>query len=162
MSLPGIIDAWAQLPTRPDQLVPEVRRLLERSGTAAVLDRAVAKDLSRRYPDAARMAGELEEVLAIETSRSGQATGEVTTILRTLPGVAQRRVPWRTRHPARWIASIALLAVIVAIVLFLAVGSTHRGSGVGSDVVSRGLQPVQLLEPVRVLGPGVEEQADAR
>lgn len=38
MSEPGLIDAWAQLPTRPDQIVPEVRRLLERSGTAAVLD----------------------------------------------------------------------------------------------------------------------------
>lgn len=33
----GIIDAWAQLPLRGDQLVPEVRRLLERSGTAEVL-----------------------------------------------------------------------------------------------------------------------------
>lgn len=44
MSLPGIIDAWAQLPTRPDQLVPEVRRLLERSGTDAVLDRGVEVD----------------------------------------------------------------------------------------------------------------------
>jgi len=37
-----IIDAWAQLPTRPDQLVPEVRRLLERSGTSEVLATGVA------------------------------------------------------------------------------------------------------------------------
>ena len=40
----------------------------------------------RRYPDAASMVADLEEVLAIEASRSGQATGEVTTVLRTLPG----------------------------------------------------------------------------
>jgi uncharacterized protein len=41
MSGPGIIDAWAQIPRRSDQLVPEVRRLLERSGTAAVLGTGV-------------------------------------------------------------------------------------------------------------------------
>ena len=54
---------------------------------------------SRRYTDAASMVADLEEVLAVEASRSGQATGEVTSVLRTLPGSAQRRVPWRMRHP---------------------------------------------------------------
>ena len=43
-----------------------------------------------RYPDAASMVADLEEVLAVEASRSGQATGEVTTVLRTLP---RRRAP---------------------------------------------------------------------
>jgi serine/threonine-protein kinase len=115
------------------------------AATAAVLDRSVAKDLSRRYPSAASMAADLGEVLAIETSRSGQATGEVTTILRTLPGRARRRVPWRMRHPVRWVASIALLAVIVALVLVLAAGRAHRGTG-APDVVSHGLQPIQLSQ----------------
>src|SRR3981081_544789 len=88
--------------------VPDVQTLRPElsAATAAVLDRAVSKDVSRRYADAAGMAGELEEVLAIETSRSGQATGEVTTILRSLPGGAGRRVPWRMRHPVRWVVSI--------------------------------------------------------
>lgn len=36
-----IVDAWAQLPRRAGQLVPEGRRLLERSGTAAVLQTGV-------------------------------------------------------------------------------------------------------------------------
>jgi eukaryotic-like serine/threonine-protein kinase len=128
--------------------IPDVQALRPElsAATAAVVDRAVAKDLSRRHPSAASMAGELEEVLAIETSRSGQATGEVTTILRTLPGGARRRVPWRMRHPVRWVASIALLAAIVALALALALGRAHRGTGVGSDVLSRGLQPVQLSQ----------------
>src|SRR5437588_2233349 len=97
--------------------VPDVqeRRPEVSAATAAVLERAVAKDLSHRYPDAASMAHELEEVLAIETSRSGQATGEVTTILRALPGGAGRRVPWRMRHPGRWIASLAVIGVAVAV-----------------------------------------------
>jgi eukaryotic-like serine/threonine-protein kinase len=128
--------------------IPDVRALRPElsAATAAVLDRAVAKDLSRRHPSAASMGADLEEVLAIETSRSGQATGEVTTILRTLPGRAQRRVPWRMRHPARWVASIALLALIVAVALALVAGRAHRGTGVGSDVVSHGLEPVQLSQ----------------
>jgi serine/threonine-protein kinase len=128
--------------------VPDVQALRPElsAATAAVLDRAVSKDVSRRYPDAASMARELEEVLAIETSRSGQATGEVTSVLRTLPGGARRRVPWRMRHPARWIASLALIAVGVAVALFVAAGRTHRGTGVASDVVAHGLQPVQLSQ----------------
>jgi tRNA A-37 threonylcarbamoyl transferase component Bud32 len=116
------------------------------AATAAVLERAVAKDLSRRYPDAASMAAELEEVLAIETSRSGQATGEVTTVLRSLRGPARRRLPWRMRHPARWAASLAVLGAIVALVLVLAAGGAHRGTSVGSDVVSHGLQAVSLSQ----------------
>ena len=56
------------------------------AATASVVDRATAKDLAQRYPDAASMVADLEEALAIEASRSGQATGEVTTVLRTLPG----------------------------------------------------------------------------
>jgi eukaryotic-like serine/threonine-protein kinase len=128
--------------------IPDVQALRPElsAATAAVLDRAVAKDLSRRYPSAASMAADLGEVLAIETSRSGQATGEVTTVLRTLPGRARRRVPWRMRHPAPWVASIAVIAVIVALVLVLAAGRAHRGTGVGSDVVSHGLEPVQLSQ----------------
>ena len=38
-------------------------------------------------------------------------------MLRTLPGSARRRLPWRMRHPARWVASLALLGAIVAIAL---------------------------------------------
>ncbi|MCW3056420.1 MAG: serine/threonine protein kinase, partial [Solirubrobacterales bacterium] len=103
-------------------------------------------DLGVRYPDAATMAGDLEDVLAVEASRSGQATGEVTTVLRTLPGRARSRLPWRMRHPARWIASLALIGVIVAIALVLAAGRTHSGTGVQSGVGSRGLIPVQLSQ----------------
>jgi eukaryotic-like serine/threonine-protein kinase len=115
------------------------------AATAAVVDRAVSKDLTRRYPDAASMVTDLEEVLALEASRSGQATGEVTSVLRTLPGSARRRLPWRMRNPARWFASLALLIAIVAIALVLAAGETHRGAGPPPNLESRaGLEAVQL------------------
>ncbi len=127
--------------------VPDVQLLRPRvsATTAAILDRATAHDLDRRYPDARSMVSDLEEALAIEAARSGQATGEVTTVLRTLPGTARRRVPWRMRHPARWAISLALLVAIVAIVLVIAAGRAHKGTGVPQDVVSRpGLSAVSL------------------
>jgi eukaryotic-like serine/threonine-protein kinase len=129
--------------------VPDVQLLRSdvSATTASVLDRAVAKDLAVRYPDAASMVADLEEVLAVEASRSGQATGEVTSVLRTLPAPARRRLPWRMRHPARWAASLALLGAIVAIALVAAGEQAHRGTGVAPDVRSgAGLQPVPLSQ----------------
>jgi eukaryotic-like serine/threonine-protein kinase len=117
------------------------------AATASVLDRAVAKDLAHRYPDAASMVADLEDVLAIEASRSGQATDEVTTVLRTLPGPARRRLPWRMRQPARWAISLALIAAIVTIAFVVAAGRTHRGTGVAPGVHSQpGLQAVPLSQ----------------
>ncbi len=117
------------------------------AATAAAVDHAVAKDLGLRYPDAASMVAALEEVLALEASRSGQATGEATTVLRTLPGRARRRVPWRMRHPARWAGSLAVLAAGVALALALAAHQAHRGTGVAGEAQSRaGLVQVQLAD----------------
>jgi eukaryotic-like serine/threonine-protein kinase len=117
------------------------------AASASVLDRALAKELAHRYPDAASMVADLEEVLAIEASRSGQATGEVGTVLRTLPGTARRRVPWRMRHPARWASMLALLGAVVAVVLVALAGKTHRGTGVAPEISSQaGLRPVPLSQ----------------
>jgi eukaryotic-like serine/threonine-protein kinase len=127
--------------------VPDVQlaRTEVSAATASVVDRATAKDLARRYPDAASMVADLEEVLAIEASRTGQATGEVTTVLRTLPGTARRRLPWRMRHPARWAASLALLAALVALGLALALNGAHRGISPHVDPPS-GLTAVPLAQ----------------
>ncbi len=103
---------------------PEVSAAL-----ASIVDTATAKHQDDRYADDAELIADLEDVLAIETARSGSATGEVTTVLRTLPSRAQRRIPYRLRHPA-------MLALVLAVVLvgigagavFLA-GHAHHGTG---------------------------------
>jgi len=133
------------------------------AATASVVDRATAKDLAQRYPDAASMVADLEEALAIEASRTGQATGEVTTVLRTLPGRTRRRLPWRMRHPVRWIASLALLAALVALSLIIAADRTH--SGVAPDVDARpGLTAVPLSQTAahdyNPFGTGPENRED--
>src|SRR4030088_1905683 len=78
---------------------PEVSAAL-----AAVLDTATAKRQEDRYANDAELIADLEDVLAIETARAGSATGEVTTVLRTLPSRARRRVPFSVRRP--WAAAL--------------------------------------------------------
>ena len=115
------------------------------AATAAVVERATAVELGERYPNAQAMISDLEEALAIEAARSGQATAEVATVLRTLPQSSRRRLPWRMRHPARWAVSLVLVAAIVTLVLVLAAGHAHRG--VPPDVGSQGgLRPVSLAQ----------------
>jgi eukaryotic-like serine/threonine-protein kinase len=103
---------------------PEVSAAL-----AAVVDRATAKRPEERYADDAELIADLEDVLAIETARSGNATGEVTAVLRSLPSQAQRRVPFRVRH--RVVAVLLLLiavAIIAGAVVFVGL-SAHHGTG---------------------------------
>ncbi len=115
------------------------------AAAAAIVDRATMKDPRERYPDAAAMVADLEQALALEAARSGQAsTGEVTSVLRTLPGEAQRRVPLRVRRPGAWIGAIAVLALVVGLALVFVAGRAHRGVGGAGDDGGAGLQEVSL------------------
>jgi serine/threonine-protein kinase len=96
---------------------------------AAVIDNATAKRPEDRYADDAEVIADLEDVLAIETARAGSATGEVTSVLRTLPSRTQRRVPFRLRHRL-WAALLGLLLVgaIGGVAGWIAT-RTHHGTG---------------------------------
>jgi serine/threonine protein kinase len=107
----------------------QMRRPEVSSALAAVLDRATAKDLEDRYAGDRELIAELEEVLAIETARSGQATGEATTVLRTLPPSTRRRLPLRVRDPLKVIAVLLVIGACVALALVLAADRTQRGTG---------------------------------
>jgi eukaryotic-like serine/threonine-protein kinase len=103
---------------------PEVSAAL-----AAVVETATAKQQQNRHANDAELIADLEDVLAVETARAGSATGEVTTVLKTLPTQKQRRVPFRLRHPATVISALILLiAAVVAVLVFLA-PRTHHGTG---------------------------------
>ena len=80
--------AVAMKHVREDLPDVQLRRPEVSAALAAVLDRATAKDLDRRYPDAQAMIADLEDVLATETARTGHVTGEATTVLRSLPASA--------------------------------------------------------------------------
>jgi hypothetical protein len=117
------------------------------SALAAVLERLTAKDLDKRYGDDRAVIADLEEVLAIETARAGQATGEATAILRTLPPSARRRIPARVTHPVRIVLALAVIIAAVVAVLLLAADHTHHGTGQPRNVVApRGLSPINLAQ----------------
>ena len=128
--------------------LPDVqqRRPSVSAATAAVIDRAVAKNPRDRYRDAASMVADLEQAIALETARSGQATGEVTSVLRTLPTSARSRLPLRVRRPWAWVAALALLAVAIALALIFGLGRTHRGAVSAGVTVRGGLQQVPLQQ----------------
>jgi predicted Ser/Thr protein kinase len=106
-------------------LRPEVSASL-----AAVIDRATAKDLHERYRSDEELIADLENVLALEAARAGSATGEATTVLRSLPSSTRRRLPLRVRSRPAWIAVAALAVVAVLVVAIVLLGDrTHRGTG---------------------------------
>jgi serine/threonine-protein kinase len=93
---------------------------------AAVVDTATAKRQEDRYADDVEFIADLEDALAIETARAGSATGEVTTVLRTLPSSAQRRIPFRVRH--RLVAAVIVgivIAAIAGVAVWLATRTRH-------------------------------------
>lgn len=102
-------------------------------GLAQLLDRLTAKEPSDRPATTAAAIADLEDVLAIESARSGVAPGQATEILRSLPAATRNRVPLRTRfgRPSKGvIALLALVAVIAFIGFVFAVSQTaERGTG---------------------------------
>ena len=116
--------------------VPDVqlRRPDASAALASVVDHATDKELGRRYRDADAFVSDLEEALAIETARAGHATGEVTSVLRTLPGRSRRRLPLRLRHPLRAVALLVVAALVLAGVLLALASNTHRGVGAAANV----------------------------
>ena len=122
--------------------VPDVRasRPEVSAALAAIVDRATAKDLRRRYMDAQSMIQDLEEALAIEASRSGQATGEVTAVLRTLPRSARRRLPLRVRDPRLAGAAVGAALLAAAAIAGFAFLHTHRGNSPGVNITSPGTE----------------------
>jgi tRNA A-37 threonylcarbamoyl transferase component Bud32 len=127
----------------------QLRRPEVSSALAAVVDRATAKDLDRRYGSDRELIADLEDVLAIETARSGQATGEATAVIRTLPARARRRLPLRMRHPVALLAALVLIAAAVAAALYLAADRAQHGAQATRNIPTpknSGLTPFSLKQ----------------
>ena len=125
----------------------QIRRPEVSATLAAALDRATDKELDRRYPDARAMIADLEDVLAIETARTGHVTGEATTVLRSLPETTRRRVPLRARSSTKALLGLLALVLAAAIALvYAAAQRTERGTGERSGVAPTpsGLKSVNL------------------
>ncbi len=128
--------------------LPDVQRRRPEisAALAAVVERATAKETRNRYATVGEMVHDLEEVLAIEAARTGQATGEATTVLRSLSDDTADFAPQRLRHPRRRLfLSIAVLAVVAATVAFFAT-RTEKGPGPAAIQRTPGLSDVTLTK----------------
>jgi eukaryotic-like serine/threonine-protein kinase len=124
------------------------RRRPEISATlAAVVERATAKETQNRYATVDDMVHDLEEVLAIEAARTGQATGEATTVLRSLSGDTADFAPQRLRHPKRALfLTFAVLALAGLVIGYFAT-RTEQGPGpAATPSGAPGLSPVRLSQ----------------
>src|ERR671921_2553666 len=111
--------------------LPDVQRRRPEisAALAAVVERSTAKEVKNRYATVGEMVHDLEEVLAIEAARSGQATGEATTVLRSLSDDTADFAPQRLRNPRRNLfISIAVLAIVAFVIAFFAT-RTEKGPG---------------------------------
>src|SRR5436305_857759 len=121
---------------------PEVSAAL-----AAVIDTATAKRQEDRYANDAELVADLEDVLAIEAAREGSATGEVTSVLRTLPTGKRRRVPFQIRHRWSVVLAVAILLAIIGGAAVWTVTRTHHGTGrLAQPGPSRAPAQVQLCQ----------------
>jgi serine/threonine-protein kinase len=98
------------------------------------------------------MIADLEQVLAIETARHGQVTGEATTVLRSLPGDTRKRLPLRARRSTKALLGLVLVAAAVSAGLaLLAANQTERGTGQRSGGSARAGAPQELSLKQRAL-----------
>src|ERR671925_13062 len=127
--------------------LPDVQRRRPEisAALAAIVERATAKETRNRYATVGALVHDLEEVLAIEAARSGQTTGEATTVLRNLPGDTADFAPRRLRHPKRTLLlSVLLLALVGAAIGYFATSRTEKGAGSSVTPRTPGLSAVDL------------------
>jgi serine/threonine-protein kinase len=122
---------------------PEVSAAL-----ASIVDRATCKECANRYRSAAEMVNDLEQALAIEAARSGEAGGEATTVLEALPAKTGEMAPRRLRRPRRRLLSIFLLLFLTAGVVGYIVATSGSGGNGKAKPAAAPAQPV----PVQLTG----------
>ena len=119
---------------------PEVSAAL-----AAVVETATAKDPERRYSTMAEMLRDLEAALEVEVSRAGRSTGEVTTVLDSVP---PRRRRILTRRRVSWAGVLLVLAAAAAAVAIVAfTGEDGQRVAGGSDGEPVQLEAAQDFDP---------------
>jgi eukaryotic-like serine/threonine-protein kinase len=83
------------------------------SALAAVIERATQKDPKKRYRDMGAMLADLEGALEVEIARAGGATGEATTVLKSVPSRQRLLSP-------RSVSIVGILLVLAGVLVALA------------------------------------------
>ena len=97
------------------------------AATALVVERATAKDPTKRYADVGEMIDDLSTALEVEAARAGSTTGEATTVLEAVPP-AKRKLSKRATWS--WVAILAAIMIAAAVLLATQlIGSGNVGNG---------------------------------
>ena len=138
--------------------LPDVQqRRPELSAAAAlVVERATAKDPSKRYQTVGEMIDDLSTALEVEAARAGSTTGEATTVLEAVPP-AKRKLSGRGRGSWAAIALLALVAVgAIVAVIFISSGSGGGGGALNGKGSTIGISSATDFDPQ---GDGEEDPA---
>lgn len=85
------------------------------AATALVVERATAKDPTKRYEDIGAMIDDLSTALEVEAARAGSTTGEATTVLEAVPA-AKRKLSTKARWSTAAIIAVVLIAAAVVVI----------------------------------------------
>lgn len=138
--------------------LPDVQqRRPEISAAAAlVVERATAKDPSRRYQEVGETIDDLSTALEVEAARAGSTTGEATSVLDAVPP-AKRKLSAR----ARWSWAAILLLVVVgggALAAVQLISSGESPGGGGGALQGKG--SAVPLESATDFDPAGDEEED--
>jgi len=108
-----------------NEQMPDVQRRRPEvsSAHAAVIERATAKDPSKRYPHMAAFLADLEGALQVEVARAGGAQGEATNVL---DAVSPRGSLLTTRRVSAAGVVLVLGATVAALLIAALTGKSHK------------------------------------
>ncbi len=114
--------------------MPDVQRRRPDVSAAlsAVVETSTAKDPGQRYASMAAMLRDLEGALEVEVARAGGSTGEVTSVLDSVPPPRRKII---TRRRLSWAGILLVLAAgaaAVAIVVLTGGGESQQAAGQGT------------------------------
>jgi eukaryotic-like serine/threonine-protein kinase len=105
-----------------NEALPDVQRRRPETSAAlaAAVETATAKDPAERHADMNEFLDDLEGALEVEVSRAGHATGEATTVLRSVPSPQRKLL---TKRRISWAGALLLLAAAAAEMAIAALGT---------------------------------------
>jgi eukaryotic-like serine/threonine-protein kinase len=134
----------------------ETRRPEVSAALAAVVETATAKNPEQRYETIAATLRDLEAALEVEVSRAGRSTGEVTTVLDSVPAPRRRLLTRRRMSWAGIVLVLAAAAAAVAIVVATTLGGPEdKQEAEGGPAVTE-LQGANDFDPLSI--DGVNEE----
>ncbi len=112
---------------------------------AAVVETATAKEPGQRYADLHSMLRDLESALEVEVARSGGSTGEVTTVLESVPPPRRRLFTRRRVSGAGAVIVVAAAAAALAIAALTGEEGPSREPGTGGTPIA--VQSASAFDP---------------